>query len=244
MIRVLVSGAAGHMGRIVLERVAAAADMELAAGVDVFAQEGSGLYKTFSDDIPQTDVIIDFSHHTLIGDILNFAQVRGIPVIIATTGHDEAELALISAAAEKIPVFFSSNMSLGIALLIELAKKTAAAFPDADIEIVEVHHNRKLDAPSGTAKTIAEAVCSVREGSRVVCGREGMCKRQPDEIGMHSLRMGNIVGIHEVIVSTNTQTITLKHEAHDRALFADGAVSATRFLAGRSAGLYSMHDLV
>ena len=244
MIRVIVSGAAGHMGRIVAEKTSEAADMELAAGVDVFAAEGSGIYTDFSDDIPQADVIIDFSHHTLISGILAFAKKRSIPVIIATTGHDEEELSQINEAAKEIPVFFSSNVSLGVALLLELAKKTAAAFPDADIEIVEVHHNRKLDAPSGTAKMIADAICTVREDAKVVCGREGMSRRKPDEIGMHSLRMGNIVGIHEVLVSTNTQTITLKHEAHDRGLFADGAISAARFMSGKPAGMYNMQDLI
>lgn len=244
MIKVIVSGAAGHMGRILVDKINSAEDMELAAGVDVFAQEGSGIFTEFSDDIPDADVIIDFSHHSLIGNILGFAKKRSLPVIIATTGHDEAELASINAAAEKIPVFFSSNMSLGVALLLELAKKTAAAFPDADIEIVETHHNRKLDAPSGTAKMIADAICSVREDAKLVYGRSGLSKREPGEIGMHSIRMGNIVGIHEVLVSTNTQTITLKHEAHDRGLFADGAVSAARFMAGKPAGMYNMQDLI
>ena len=135
-------------------------------------------------------------------------------------------------------------MSLGVALLIELAKKTAAAFPEADIEIVETHHNRKADAPSGTALAIGRAIQTVREDAPFCLGRAGMQKRTAGEIGFHAIRRGNIPGIHEVIVSTDTQAITLKHEVYDRALFADGAMSAAGYLAGKPAGLYQMRDLI
>ena len=243
MIRVIVSGACGHMGQILTAAVEKDPETALAAGVDAFAEE-EGIFKTFSDDIPEADIIIDFSHHTAVGAILEFAKKRQLPVIIATTGHDDAEKALINEAAGEIPVFYSGNMSLGIAILVQLAKKTAAAFPDADIEIVEVHHNRKLDAPSGTAAMLANAVKEVRPEAELVYGRSGNCKRQPNEIGMHSLRMGNIVGIHEVIISTQTQAITLKHEAFDRGLFADGAISAAKAMMGRGAGLYGMQDII
>lgn len=135
-------------------------------------------------------------------------------------------------------------MSLGIALLIELAKKTAAAFPEADIEIVETHHNRKVDAPSGTALSIGKAIQEIRSKATFLMGRSGMAKRTPQEIGFHAIRRGNIPGIHEVIVSTDTQAITLKHEVYDRALFADGALSAARFLAGKQPGLYQMQNLI
>lgn len=239
--RIIVSGAAGHMGRILTDIIENTEDLELTAGVDPFGDE---FYPDFTDDIPEADIIIDFSHHSRAGAIVSFAIKRQIPVIIATTGHTDEEKALITAAAAKIPVFYSGNMSLGIALLVNLAKKTASAFPDADIEIVEIHHNRKLDAPSGTAAMLARAVQEVLPETYPVYGREGMSKRQKGEIGMHSLRMGDIVGIHEVIVSTQTQTITLKHEAHSRALFADGAISAARFLVGRPAGLYDMQSLI
>ncbi len=242
MIRIINSGAAGHMGRIVTEKINENPDTCQAAGVDAFG--GEGFYPGFTDDIPEADMIIDFSHHTLAAQILEFAIKRNLPVIIATTGHTQEEKALITEASAHIPVFYSANMSLGVALLVQLAKKTAEAFPQADIEIVEVHHNRKLDAPSGTANMIADAICEVRPDAEIVCGRSGNAKRKPGEIGMHSLRMGNIVGIHEVMVSTNTQTITLKHEAHDRALFADGAISAAEFLIGKPAGLYEMKDLI
>ena len=143
-----------------------------------------------------------------------------------------------------IPIFHSANMSLGIALLVELAKMTAKNFPDADIEIIEKHHNRKLDAPSGTALLLANEIREVRSNARFVYGRSGQAKRTPEEIGIHAIRMGNIIGEHEVIVGTDTQTITLKHEAHSRSLFAEGAIAAAEFLIKQPAGMYDMKSMV
>ena len=142
-------------------------------------------------------------------------------------------------------MFFAANFSLGVALLIDTARQVAAAMPEAEIEIIEKHHNRKLDAPSGTALAIANALCEVRPNATIHNGRNGFGKRTPTEIGIHAIRMGNIVGEHEVIIGTPNQTITLKHEAHDRALFAEGALAAAEFLCkGKAAGLYNMTDLV
>ena len=169
---------------------------------------------------------------------------KNLPVVIATTGHTEDELDLIREAAKCVPVFYSGNMSLGIALLTELARTAAKMFPDADVEIVESHHNQKLDVPSGTALMLARAVQDARPESTLLVGRHENGKRTKAEIGIHSLRMGNTVGIHEVIVNTGTQVITLKHEAQDRSLFAEGALSAAAFLVGKSAGMYSMDDIV
>ena len=243
MIRVIVCGALGRMGRATTEKIAQAPDMELAARVDV-ATTDSSVLRSLEEFNGQADLIIDFSFHTATPAIMAWATAHNTAVIMCTTGHDEAEQAAITAAAQEIPVFQSANMSLGIALLIELAKKTAAAFPDADIEIVETHHNRKADAPSGTALALGKAIQQVRQDATLHMGRSGMCKRQPEEIGMHAIRRGNIPGIHEVIISTDTQSISLKHEVYDRALFADGALSAARFLAGKPAGLYQMTDLI
>ena len=131
-----------------------------------------------------------------------------------------------------------------MALLAEMAKKTAAAYPNANIEIVETHHNRKLDAPSGTAILIANAIKEVRKAATTLVGRNGHAKRTEEEIGIHSVRRGNIVGIHEVLISTNAETITLKHEAHSRALFAEGALAAAEFLCGKPAGLYNMKNIL
>ena len=219
----------------------------LEAGVD--PSEGAAsvpVYKSFDavESADGIDCIVDFSHHSAVGTLLEFAVKHGIPTVGATTGHTEEEISAIRAAAEKIPVFYSGNMSLGIALLIELAKITALAMPEAEIEIIEKHHNRKLDAPSGTALMLANAICEVKPESYSHVGRSGQGKRTPEEIGIHSIRMGNVVGVHEVIVGTKNQTITLTHEAHDRALFAEGGLAAAAFLVGCEAGLYDMASLV
>jgi len=243
MIHVIVSGALGRMGSITVEKINQAEDMTLAAAVDVFSKGGEVL-SSLNQFEGKADLIIDFSHHTGTPALLQWAVEHNTPVIMCTTGHDEGEKAAIYEAGKRIPVFYSANMSLGVALLAELAKKTAAAFPDADIEIVETHHNRKVDAPSGTALLLGNAIKTVRDDAVFNMGRSGMAKRTPEEIGFHAIRRGNIPGIHEVIVSTDNQCITLKHEVYDRALFADGALSAARFLAGKAPGMYEMADII
>ena len=247
---ILLHGICGRMGKEVATlAVAGYRGAKLVCGVDTFAVEGSGeipCYTSFDriDRNFDIDCIIDFSHHSATEALLKYATAHHLPVILATTGHTEDELKSIDEAAKKIPIFRSGNMSLGISLLIELAKTTAANMPDADIEIVETHHNRKLDAPSGTALMIAEAIRTVRRGARFVLGRSGQGKRQEEEIGIHAIRMGNVVGIHEVIVGTDSQTITLKHEAHSRSLFAEGAIAAAAFLCGKPAGMYDMQSMI
>ena len=190
------------------------------------------------------DVLIDFSHHTAIGDVLDYAKKTGCAVIVGTTGHSAEEKEQILSAAKEIPVFYSGNVSLGIAVLCRLAKQAAAYFPDADIEIVEVHHTRKVDAPSGTALMLFGAIKEVRPEAVPHCGRAGEGKRTREEIGISSLRMGNVVGIHEVHICTGTQTLTLKHEATTRAMLADGAVDAARFMVGKGKGLYNMENIL
>ena len=165
-------------------------------------------------------------------------------VILNKVCETEEEKQLIYEAAKKIPVFFTGNMSLGIAVLCRLAAQAAAAFPEADIEILEIHHNRKVDAPSGTAHMLFRAVKQVRPNAVEHCGRSGECKRTKEEIGVSSLRMGNVVGVHEIHICTPSQTLTLRHEAHNRAMFADGAVEAARFVLGKPAGLYDMENLL
>ncbi len=246
--RILLNGRCGFMGR----EIAALCEKgyrgaSLAIGVDPSAAEGD------ADCVPSLshiasakgiDCVVDFSHHSCAPALLEFCKRNGLAAVIATTGHTPEEKEAILSAAKAIPVFYSGNMSLGVALLIELAKKTARTMQGAEIEIVETHHNRKIDAPSGTALMIADAITSVRPETYVHSGRTGQGKRDPKEIGIHSLRMGNVVGIHEVLVSTESQSITLRHEAHTRALFAEGAVSAAEFLIGKPAGLYTMNDIV
>ena len=190
------------------------------------------------------DMVIDFSHHTAISSVLEYAKKIRAAAVIGTTGHTEEEKALIFASAKEIPVFYSGNMSLGIAVLCRLAKDAARYFPDADIEIVEAHHNRKVDAPSGTALMLLGAIKEVRPNAWANCGRSGEGKRTKEEIGISALRMGSVVGMHEVILHTGTQQLTLRHEAVTRAMLADGAVDAARFLLGKPAGLYNMESIL
>ena len=245
--KILICGVGGRMGRevakLALDGVRGAS---VAAGFDVMPIDTREFptYTDWSAVQEKVDCIIDFSHHTATEALLNFAKANKIPTVVATTGHTEEEKALILSAAEEIPVFHSANMSLGIALLVELAKTAAKAFPDADIEIIEKHHNRKLDAPSGTALLLANAIKTVRNQAKFIFGRSGQAKRETEEIGIHAIRMGNIIGEHEVIVGTDTQTITLKHEAHSRALFAEGALAAAEYLCGKPAGLYDMERMI
>lgn len=243
MMKVLINGACGRMGKEVEKIIEASEVMTVAAKVDKMAAE-SGCYTDINDFSGKADIIIDFSNHLGTKELLDYAVKNNIPTVVATTGHTPEELAYIEEAGKKIAVFHSANMSLGVALLCELAVKAAATMPDADIEIVETHHNRKLDAPSGTALMIANAIKAVREKAEFIFGREGNAKREKNEIGIHAVRRGNIVGIHEVLVSTDSQTITLKHEAHSRALFAEGAVSAAEFILNKPAGLYNMNSIV
>ena len=205
----------------------------------------NGVARTFEELGPvDADIIIDFSHHTAIADAVSYAKAQGCALVVGTTGHTEEEKALIHQAASELPVFFSGNMSLGIAVLCRLAKEAARWFPEADIEIVEVHHNRKVDAPSGTAHMLFNAIAQVRPEAVENCGRAGEGKRTKNEIGVSSLRMGNVVGIHEVHICTGNQTLTLRHEAGNRGMLAEGAVEAARFLLGKPKGLYNMDDLL
>ena len=205
----------------------------------------NGVARTFRElGRVEADVVIDFSHHSSIADVLHYAEEIGAAAIIGTTGHTEAEKQLIFQAATRIPVFYSGNMSLGIALLCQLTRQTVALFPEADVEIVEVHHNRKVDAPSGTAHMLFQAVQQVRPQATEHCGRAGEGKRTREEIGISSLRLAGIVGIHEIHICTPTQQLVLRHEAFDRGMFADGALEAAAFLAGKQPGIYNMENLL
>lgn len=241
---IIINGAGGRMGRALTSMIKAGCrNANLAGAVDPYVQ-GDGIVAQLNDCTAEADCIIDFSNHAGTNALVDFAVAHKLPLVVATTGHTPEEVDRIHQAAQCIPVFHSGNMSLGIALLTELAKQTAQMFPEADIEIVEAHHNQKLDAPSGTALMLAKAVQEARPEAKPLVGRNGSGKRTKEEIGIHSLRMGNTVGWHEVIVNTGTQIITLKHEAQDRSLFAEGALAAAAFLIGKAPGLYTMKDIV
>lgn len=241
--KVIMNGAAGRMGREICRLIEESEGrLTLAAAVDVTG--GDGILTSLDAYEGEADVIVDFSFHGAVRDVCAYAQRRGLPVVIATTGHTPEETAVIEETAKTVPVFFSANMSIGIAVLADLAKQTAARFPEADIEIVESHHNRKLDAPSGTALLLANAIKEVRTKARFVLGRSGHGKRDKNDIGIHAVRMGNVVGDHEIIIGTDTQMITLKHQAMSRTIFAEGAVAAALFMKDKAPGLYAMKDMI
>ena len=237
--KAVVWGANGAMGRLIRERLGA----EVAGLVSLDGEEG--VAKTGKELGPvEADVVIDFSHHSAAPEVIAYAKSVGAAAVIGTTGHTPEEKTLILEAAKEIPVFYSGNMSLGIAVLCKLAAQAAAYFPDADIEILEVHHNRKVDAPSGTARMLFDAIQAVRPEAKDHCGRAGEGKREKNEIGIASLRMGNVVGVHEVHIHTANQSLTLRHDAGSRGMLADGAVDAARFMVGKGVGLYAMPQLL
>ena len=240
--KIMIIGAAGRMGKELMALVQNGyAGADCAIGVDAF----SDAYPHTPAECTETaDVIVDFSHMSATDAVLDYAVANGIPCVIGTTGHTEDQLLHIQAAAEHVPVFHSGNMSVGIAVLLELAKQAARAFPDADIEIIEVHHKHKADAPSGTALMLANAICEVRPDSNKVLGRSGQCKREPQDIGISAVRMGGVVGEHKVCICTESQTITLEHKAHTRALFAEGALTAAAYIQNKTPGLYNMQSML
>ncbi len=240
---IIINGANGRMGRIVDEAIGQGGVHAVGARVDWSYAAGDGLSALSEYDGP-ADVVIDFSNHAATSQVTEYCVGRGLPVVIATTGQTEEELRLIDEAARSVPVFLSGNMSLGVALLADLAKKAAAMFPLAEIEIIERHHDQKLDVPSGTALLLARRIQEARPDAVLLVGRHENGKRTPNEIGIHSLRYGNEVGIHEIIISTGSETITLKHEAENRALFAQGALAAAEFIVGKAPGLYDMRDII
>ena len=245
--KVLISGYLGHMGQILSKMINDDNELEVACGVvrsiDL-KKDNIKCFKNFDDVDVDIDMIVDFSHHSLTKDLTTFAIKNHKPLVIATTGQTDEEKDMIVNASEKIPIFFAANYSIGIAVLIKEAKDVAKIMNNADIEIVETHHNRKLDAPSGTALMIAENLKKVRLDANIVCGRSGNKHREKNDIGVNSIRLGNVVGIHEVLISTEHECISLKHEAYDRKLFAEGAIRAIKFLNGKPNGLYDMNSIL
>ncbi len=235
----LIHGSTGRMGQVMLNTLREKRPDARAVEVAL-----DGVYTSLEAVPEKTDCILDFSNHAATKALTDYAIATKTPLVIATTGHTEEELAEIHKAAETVPVFLSYNYSIGIALLVSMARKAAQVMQDAEVEIVEIHHDKKLDVPSGTALTLAGAVQEVRPGAHIVTGRNTYGKRTHEEIGIHSLRMGNVVGVHEVHLCTPAQTLVLKHEAHDRSIFSEGALAAADFLKDRAPGLYSMTDML
>lgn len=243
---ILLSGCCGFMGAEVINAVKQTQTVNIVAGVDIVPNDSLGFpcSKSFENTYAKVDCIIDFSNHSSTNALLDFAVKNNIPVCIATTGQTESEKNEIIRASENIPIFFASNYCLGIALLIQAAKKIASALPDSEIEIIEYHHSRKADAPSGTALSIFNALNEIRPNAYPNLSRHSSGKRDKSEIGISSVRIGNICGIHEIIIGNESQTITLKHEANTRKVFAEGALVAAEYLLNKRNGLYKIEDLI
>lgn len=250
MLKILISGCNGHMGQVVAQICRESGDVEVTAGFDLLGQEREDfpVYSSPAAFQGQADALIDFSAPAALPALLELGKARRIPLVLATTGYSPEQLAAIDAAAREIPIFRSGNMSLGINVLMGLVNKAAAALGgDFDVEIVERHHRRKVDAPSGTALMLAQAASeALPYEPEYVYQRQSVRKpREPKEIGISSVRGGNIVGDHEVIFAGRDEVIELRHSAMSREVFASGALRAARFLAGvKTPGLYSMKDLV
>jgi 4-hydroxy-tetrahydrodipicolinate reductase len=249
MIRIAITGACGKMGRVIAGLCKQRSDCEVAFGVDIAGAQYDSfpVYKSVFELPEKPDVIIDFSHPSALADLLSYGKMNNVPLVIATTGYSDEERAQITAASAQIPIFFTFNMSIGINLLVELAKKaTQILGGQFDIEIVEKHHNLKKDAPSGTAIMIAEAInAEMNNKNHFVYDRHSVRKpRDKDEIGIHSIRGGTIVGEHDVIFAGHDEVITLSHSAQSKEVFAAGSVNAAVFLAGKPAGMYAMSDLI
>lgn len=244
--KILISGAMGFMGREVA-KLCAAQGVEVVAGVDIVSGQADFPLYTDYADVPAADVIIDFSNWKPGADLLDYAVKHRVPAVICATGLTDEQLQRIDEASRVIPIFRSGNMSLGIALMRSLIRRAATVLgEDFDVEIVEMHHNRKVDAPSGTALMLYDAVKDVYDQPREVKGgRYGRdSKRQHHEIGIHAVRGGTITGEHQVGFYGPSERITISHSAENRALFATGALRAAEFLMGQQPGMYSMDDVI
>ena len=253
MIDVILSGCNGRMGRVITDLAAAENTLQIIAGVDIVG-DAQGAYPVFADlDALQKagikgDVIIDFSSPAVFGSLLDYAVSRSVPAVVCTTGLSEAQVAALEEASSKVALLRSANMSLGVNLLMNLLAKAAPVLNAAgfDIEIVEKHHNRKKDAPSGTALALAETINDALDHSKefIYDRSERFEERSPKEIGISAVRGGTIVGDHDVIFAGSDEVITLSHRAYSRTVFANGALQAAKFLAGKPSGLYTMADVI
>lgn len=243
---IAICGALGRMGAKVME-FADNYGVSVAFGVDKISAEKNGvkIYDAFSSVKEKADVLIDFSSKSSLPDILKYCTETKTNAVLCSTGYDDKDIAEIKKTAEKIAVFRSANMSLGVNVLIQAVKFAAKKLYDFDVEIIEAHHNKKADAPSGTAIMIKDGIKEVFPEKYEVYGRKGLVGARNDkEIGIHAVRGGTIVGEHTVLFAGNNETLTFTHKAESREVFAAGAVKAAVFLAGKEKGLYDMKDLI
>ena len=249
MLKILLIGCNGRMGQAITLAVRERSDLVITAGVDIHPMNPDTypIYQDIDKVQEQVDVIIDFSHPTGLEKALRFAGRNRLPIVVATTGLDSGHLALLAEASSVTAVLRSANMSVGVNLLIDLVQKASRVLHrEFDIEIIEKHHNQKLDAPSGTALAIADAIQEALDDVRLdyVHGRHGKdAKRTNHEIGIHAVRGGTIAGEHTVLFAGRDELLEIKHTAISRSILAEGALSAARFLAGKAPGAYAMRDM-
>ena len=250
MVRIIMSGCSGRMGKVITDIVKEDADAEIVAGIDIVNDETLG-YPVFANpaDINvEADVIIDFSSPKVTAPLLEYAVSKNLPVVLCTTGFSPEQLEEIKATSEKIAILKSANMSLGINTIIQMLKTAASVFcPNGfDVEIVEQHHHNKLDAPSGTALALADAVNDAAGGDfdYVYDRSQVRQKRGTKELGISAVRAGSIPGTHDVIFAGQDEVIEIRHIAYSRSIFGNGAVSAAKFLAGKDPGMYDMSDVI
>ncbi len=252
MTTIILCGCGGRMGKAITELAASASgEYDIIAGVDINASAlptaySFPIYERISDFPDRADVIVDFSHHSSLPSLLEYAKATKTPLVVATTGHTEQELNMMRDYSSQVAVFFSGNFSIGINLLLSLAKQASRTLGiDFDVEITEKHHNKKLDAPSGTALMIANAIAEEREESEYVYERHSKrAPRESKEIGIHSVRGGTIVGEHEIMFAGTNEVITISHSAASREIFATGALRAAAYIAHKDVGMYDMSDLI
>lgn len=247
MTDIILLGCNGKMGYAVSKAVADRDDCRIVAGVDLYGDNADfTVYRSLSDVDVKGDVIIDFSNPSLLSNMLTYAKDTKTPLVICTTGLSESQVEDVKETSKIVPVFYSGNMSLGINLIIELSKKAAAVLSNNfDVEIIEKHHNQKIDAPSGTALMIADGISEVKCDAQYVYDRHSYRKkREQNEIGIHAIRGGTIVGEHEVIFAGHDEIFSLKHQALSKEVFAVGAVNAAIFLKDKSPKMYNMGDLL
>lgn len=250
MTRAIMHGCNGHMGRVITDICKNDENIEIVAGIDLFdgIENDYPVFKTLDDCDVDADVIIDFCSAKAVDGLLDYCEKTKMPVVLCTTGLSDEQIARVSQVAKTVPVLRSANMSLGINTLMDLLKKATAVFADAgfDVEIVEKHHNQKLDAPSGSALALADSINEVlnNEYAYKYDRSQERKKREKKEIGISAVRGGNIVGEHEVIFAGTDEVITFKHTAYSKGVFAKGAVEAAKFMKGKIAGLYDMKDVI
>ncbi|MCK5811765.1 MAG: 4-hydroxy-tetrahydrodipicolinate reductase [Clostridiales bacterium] len=249
MIKIFLNGCNGKMGQVIVDLVDSNSEVTIVAGADVVEKQYNNFpvfTSIIKNNIP-ADVVIDFSNPLAFNDVLTYCQNTNTALVMATTGLKDEQLAKLQQVSLTIPVFFSANMSMGVNLVMSLCKQAASFLEDSfDIEIIEKHHNQKIDAPSGTALAIADSINkSLEQPKDYIYDRQSSRKkRSPNEIGIHSIRGGNIVGEHTIIFSGHNEIIEIKHEALSKDIFANGAIKAAIYLNKQPSGFYTMNSML